>query len=534
MKKPKLTTLLALTSLVLTTLPVLGTAVYFLLLLFNQHAYGALDIRLSEVGIDRSQLIDQTLVGAGSLVILLPVTFGVVVLITAAIVAVSLRLGATKLWARVPLATHSKLARRRRARSTAIDWRSVFLAAGAVSLFLSAAFMYLLWTEGPRVARSVRSGRSYSGRIAPGIYALDIDALPFRFTKLPAQHDFDRACVLYLGRADGELVLYDTQHDRALHLKEAEYAGQPRWNDSGPPQRCEAVAPSWRPLLTTRDEIDDVDAGAGVMVWSQKTGGSRPWSLLARAHGRTILIASSDASTAPDLGRDRAGTVVLTYRECVGRRCATRLYSMRTHHTMTLHTPHVDGCAAMRAASHVEVQAFLLRGRRCPARGRGVWTKATGRLWRHVAGTAQASGDLDAFDDSVAWVERRGPLVAVRTMTVGNAPRTIFEDATGLSDAPSRVTAVRLVRGGVYWAATASDHHGAWIVSRPLPHGAYRVHGTIWTSPTATGPFVPLAKTALAVGVNGLGEMESRFGVDRGIRLSPAGATDLGGRRCAA
>jgi hypothetical protein len=103
-------------------------------------------------------------------------------------------------------------------------WMPTQVAVIAATLFLVS--MGLAWAVCPSTAKDIRRGLPASGDAVGGSHILDIDAVPFRFIRMPRKHSFDRGCVLYLGHANGQLVLYDVEHDSPLRLLERDYGGE--------------------------------------------------------------------------------------------------------------------------------------------------------------------------------------------------------------------------------------------------------------------------------------------------------------------
>jgi hypothetical protein len=401
-----------------------------------------------------------------------------------------------------------------------LTWRDALQLSGWLALVSVCVFTYGLWWAGGQAAATIRSGGQYSGEVFGGLFALDVQATAFRFTRLPRNHGFDRGCVLYLGRANGKLVLYDTEHDRPLPLDEREYAGQPLPNHAGPPPRCESANDTLTPVLNG-GEVEDLDVAAGVRLWAQRGAGAQPWTLLVRIRGRTTMLARSSGPMRPDLGRDARGALVVTYRRCGrGNVCVMRERAISGTRATTVESPQVRGCSPERASRHVRVVAVVLGGRSCPVRARGVWTKREGRPWHRARGSAAASGDLDAYDSDVAWVERRGPLLRLR-VSRGGRPATAFEDDAGLAGDTSFVTSVRLARGGVMWSVAPTDRGTTMLLSRRFDREDCRTHGRFPTGRDGSGHLAPEAADVLVATPRGLGMRRGPVSFDSGAQLNP-------------
>ena len=421
------------------TIAVVGAClalVYTGLNIVDQHIYGLLHVRPAEVGIDRPRLIEETTNGmlwVASRAFVLPLIVG------AGLVSL---FGSERFRIWLP--------------------RQVALLL-AVICVISVALAYLIC---PSIADDIRSGRPASGGTSGGSHILDIDAVPFRFTRLPQHHAFDRGCVLYLGQANGQLVLYDVEHDSPLRLPQRDYGGEALYapHAAAVADRCldRGKAAAGAPVA---ERLEDVDAAGPVVVWSQRERADGPWELLVRRGRVKRLLVRSAAPLEPDLGRDPRGRLLVSYRSCRNGTCVVRARRIHGDAIETPALPRRGGCRAGWYSLSTEVRAVVLAGTRCAVADRGLWVQPPGGRWRRVPTTGLTVGDVDTLGDRVAWVERRGPVSRLRVLIDG-ARVEVRASATPLA-------AARLVRGGVIWTENDGDYGaiaaGAQLIDGPHP-----------------------------------------------------------------
>lgn len=531
MRVPKLSTVAVVVTIVVGALTILGGTTYVVLMSYSQHFYGELGMSSSDLGISRTRLIEETTGGTLVWVILIPLAVALIYGIIFFLCLEVIPRIAFLVWRWLPLRADSWLAEKRRTTRgpERVNWTLLLQISGALVAVSVVLFAVGLWIAAGQGAKTIRNGGPYSGEVFAGLLALDVHASPYRFTRVASNHNFDRGCVLYLGRANGNLVFYDTQHGRPLPLPESEYAGHALPGHAGPPPRCEDRDDGLRPVLDG-GEVEDVDVAGGVRLWAQRSRPSGPWVLLARRGGHTRMLARSPQPLWPDLGRDTRGALVVDYRRCgPGTPCVLRERSLSNGHATTVATPRLQGCEPQRAVRSAEILAVVVGGPACSSSARGVWTRLTGRSWQRMTGSGAASGDLDAFGPMVAWVERRGPLLRLRVVG-GKRAWTAFEDDTGLDGSLSYISSVRVVSGGVLWASAQTDRGEATLMSRAFGSGTCRTHGELPTGHDGAGHFAPEAGDVLVGTPRGLAEREGGLILGAGDRL--AADRGLAGRSC--
>jgi hypothetical protein len=467
MRKLTLPRLLTLVTLMLALLPVTGGIAFFILSLFHQHAYGLLGLRPADAGIDRGRLVDDTVAGVAILFAALPLLVLASWLLTVA---------GGRLWSwafravgrRLPISPRSPLGKRVRspARPVPVTARKTAFGAAAVLAFGAGALFAFLWTAGGGAAAEVKRGIAYTGELWWGLHVLDFDAVPFRFTRLPPKHDFDRGCVLYLGRADGMLTLYDTREGRPLHLPEDTYRGEPLdLRTHGLPSRCHDRKADRQEIVVVATAVEDLDTGPGVLVWSERPAPGRDWLLLEQRDSRTRLLARSTGQMQPDVGRSWDGALLVTYRTCHRATCAIRQQRIPGGRSTPLTVPQRPGCSAGFPARSTHIEAVILSGARCAARDRGVWRRSRTGPWRRIATTALATGELDALGGRIAWVERRGEILRVRTLRDDQPPVTVYENTVRFVRARASLRSLRVVAGGLLWMESAPGLPTAAVLS---------------------------------------------------------------------
>lgn len=428
---------------------------YGALALVHQHLYGALHIHPHEVGLDRGRLVIETFGALLALALILAVVFALPF--------------APAIWA------------------VGARWRRWSFRGLAVLIALSPwAFM---WFEAGRAAGTVRDGSQYSGIFGWGLYLLDFESTPFHFTKLPAGHDFDRACVLYLGRDDGQLVMYDVKGDEPLRLPESDYQGEARgWASRALPQRCFEADPDGKPLVSG-DEIGDVDAGGDAVVWTSRPVRTRRWWLVARVAGTDRVLSRSAQDPAPDLGRAADGRLVLTYRACSAATCRLRQRDLHGDGSALLASPRRDGCGVAGGARSATLIAVVLTGARCRVADRGVWVRPTGARWRRVRSSGLATSEIDVLGPRVAWVERRGPIERIRALADG-PPWTVAQVPVA-GRGVRAVGGLRVVARGLVWAQQPGPSDEARIMSYNWASRTCARHATVPVGPHDGARFAP-------------------------------------------
>ncbi|WP_445151660.1 hypothetical protein [Baekduia sp. Peel2402] len=468
---PRARTLVAL---ILTAFPVAGTLSYFVLSVLHQHVYGSLDVTTAEVGINRAKMIDDTVAGVSFLLVALPALVLIGWLVAEVLVRV-LPWIVQRVLRSIPRSANGRLARwlRRRTTSTRpsqrfmLAWISAFVAASTILA------LGVLWTAAGTAARYTQDGYSYSGRLFWGFRALDFEGVPFRFTKIPPDHHFDRSCVLYLGRANGQLVLYDTYADAPLRLQESRYQGEALDPDQHLlPRHCLNDRPE-QGVLITATQIDDLDSVPGTLVWTMRPHPSAAWELLAQTDVGPKLLARSDRPMEADLGRTHGGRLVVTYRSCRQRRCASMERDLVRGPAHRLQGPARPGCEVAQMVTHREIVAARLAGPECPAADRGVWARARRASWRRVTATDAAIVDMEAYGRRVAWIERRDPFITVRAAVIGPSRstmqrETLFEDTTMLHGGSPLLRSLHLTRDGTWWLRAIEHGRYPAIISRGL------------------------------------------------------------------
>lgn len=457
MPKPKTSRIASYLAIALAASPLLGAVMYFFLGTLHQHAYGLLDVRPAEVGLDRGRLIDETVAGTLVLIVGLPLF---ILLLTSVLVLLVEHIAPPLLrgfLGRLPVDPNSRLAKRNRTRRQPALRGSVLLPFVAIVGALGTTFVLfvMVWSAGSAAAHAIRDGSGFKGAFAAGLNFLDIQPLGFRFTRLPAHHDFDRGCVVYLGHAEGRLVLYDTLGQRPLRLPEHDYEGEALAPLASLPARCHRVTRARdETVLVDGPQIEHVDAVRSTVVWSQHSPRSGQWQLLRWTldQGHINVLGTSSAPMQPDLGRDPQGRLELTYRTCRAGHCALRERVDAGGRPRPISVPRIQGCSAGWPTRHTNVFAILFQGPRCSSASRGIWLRSRSGRWRRIAGTSTAVGELDAFGHRLAWLDRQGPLQRIRVLTDDTAPSTIFTNSVALGGMPSEIRSIHVVRGGIAWA----------------------------------------------------------------------------------
>ncbi|WP_155892058.1 hypothetical protein [Conexibacter woesei] len=427
------------TGLFLAIASVLAALTYFTLAAAEQHMYGSLYIDLADVGLSRPRLIEDTAIAT--------------VIIALIFVPLSLLLS-------LALAAEHGMAR------FAI-WRPAGAVLNAVGL--GVITLGIIWGGASYGADQVRAGKISSGTLAWGLQVLDIWAMPFHFTRLPAGHGFDPGCVLYLGHANGQLVMYDVEHGSSLHLQEAQYAGEAGFVSFGQvPDRCRGQDDPAAVLADT-EQVEDVDAAGTTLAWSERAHPHGPWALMVSTGGAERVLLESPHRLEPDLGRDPNGRLVVIYRSCAARGCVVRERPIAHGTSTTIAVPRKRGCSPAWPSESTQVVAVVLSGARCAPRDRGVWLRRVGDRWRRVPTTQTGAAELDTSGDRVIWVEDRGPLDRLRVVAGGRT-------AT-LASGRQPLTTPRLVRGGPALVGRRQrPAEGAVLASRRLRGEAGQGH----------------------------------------------------------
>lgn len=422
--------------LILAAFSLLGLFYYFCLVAVEQHTYGMLDIRPAEVGIDRGRLLEETVPATSVLVAGFAVIFGVMMI---AILSLFPRLAASP-----------------------FSWLAVF---SVVMVLVPAGVMWLIGKAGSTMAANVMAGKTTNGLIKAKLHLIDLDASPFVFTRLSRRHRFDRGCMLYLGQADGQLVMYDVAGGVSLRLPADEYAGEARGaTGRGVGLRCGFTPAKGDSPIANASRVEDVDAAGGVVVWSARDA-SGPWQLLMSAVRGPRLLTRSTRRLAPDLGRDVHGRLLVSYRSCAAGRCAFRLRRLPgADRSEAMPAPNRPGCVAGAAASATGVTAVALRGERCNVGDRGIWTRRPGGRWRRIPSSGLATEELDALGGRVVWIDRRGTFSRVRVADGRDRPTTLFSTEQPISS-------VRLTAAGAMWAVRTAERDDYTLTMHRWDHG---------------------------------------------------------------
>jgi hypothetical protein len=210
-------------------------------------------------------------------------------------------------------------------------------------------------------------------------------------------------------------------------------------------------------VVSVAEEVRDVEVSGRDVTWSQRRHRARRWELMLLRGTRLHLVARSDRPPHPDFGRDAEGRPVLTYRACAGSRCRLRQLGAAGANRV-LRGPAVGACTPVRAARDRSVVVVTLLGLRCPPRLRGVWSHHDGTAWTRMPTSGLATGDLDVLGSRVAWAERRGDVVRLRSSSKDGRPSTIYENSSSAKGLRSTIGSIQLSPFGIMFSIGVGAH----------------------------------------------------------------------------
>lgn len=476
-----------------------GLLSYALLYVTHQRFLRNFDLEVSDLGLDRTRLLEGPLIGF----VLFTVGFAaaiVVVFVVAFVVLVSWAHGFDRLFDRsAHTATAATLA------TTISVVGVVLVATGVGPQHLSAAMLYLpllgfavvgllsdepirdrvsVWVLGSRLplavwllgstalasglamwvgfvradaaAESVRAGYALTSRDAPlGISLLAVTARPIRLASsargIDPQLRTEAQCLLYLGRNSDTLALWDVRTQMTYQLDASNAAMIARESRSSVPPRC---APGPAPadddefIVTGDDSVRMVLGNNEAIGWQRHTDAG--WATTVRRRSGTHTYGSFRRDRSP---WDLDGQTVLTTM-CGRAFCAFVTWRGSAHPIRSTRLESGQRCTLDGAALQNTTLVAALTGKHCQRRG--IWVVVRGIRWRRALrlSGAERITSLDLRDGVTAWTAETGGEWAVRRATGGGSARTIARLDDELTGGDVHLSSVAVTPGAVRWGET--------------------------------------------------------------------------------